>query len=195
MGILDAVLKKEKTPHNCYRCGKEFTGMFAGTKLRDGVYICSECEPKATKLMGEKGALQESFKDIRYSMDSTQMTKYIEYREKNKKRADEFIEEEEYLDGLFLIDRTHMWFKVKHYEEIFPIQQISTMIVTIERDGKAYIVKFHLLLEKNWVYSKVLITYRYKAKGLFEEIRDEMCIRMVQTFHDEVRPQAGLIMQ
>ena len=192
MGLLDMFKNKgEKTPHKCYRCGKEFTGFFNGSKLKDGEYICSDCTVYTTKLMDKKDVVNKDFRY--YDFDSKQMNRYLEYREKDKERAEKFVAEEEYLNGELLVDRSRMWFKLKNYEEIFLVQQIDFMAFVVRKEDKEYIIGGNIALKGNWIYSKLPLKIKYSAGSLFHKVKDEDILMQLEEFHTKVRPQAGIV--
>ena len=192
MGLLDIFKgNKEKPVHTCYRCKKEFSGFLNGSKLSDGEYICFDCNPSQTKLMKKKDVVRSDFRF--YELNSKQLDNYIAYRAKDAERAKAFTASEELFNGSLLIDRSHMWFKLKDYEEIFFIQQISSLLCGASGEDGKYTIVCVIMLKDNAIYQAMPeLSYTFKAKAFFkkkqiEEIKDE-----IMALHQQLAPKADL---
>lgn len=192
MGLLDIFKgdKKEKEPLFCYRCNKDCSGFMAAMKLSDGRFACNDCYPFPTKLMNQKGVMDDEFKQK--TLSSTDADKLINYRTADQKRQVAFKCEEKYLNGELLVDRQHMWFRLKKYEEVFFIQQITMLCISeiLEKDDKYYFTV--LIALSNQYYKRLFVDTVVKPDAFFKKKRVNQVLDYISDFHQKFCPNAAL---
>lgn len=194
MGLFDKIKTKiqEKVNevHVCYKCGKEYTGILSGYKLTDGKEMCSDCYPSETKLMKQKGVCDDfAF----YKLDSAGMDAYLKYRENEKMWASVFNPTKKYLHGKFLVDEEHNLFKLKEYDEVFPIRQIEYVTTTATHLDDKIDVFCGFLLNNN-IYKNIVVSFTIKCKSLLKKNQFKEYYSLIEDFHEEVCPDADLDM-
>lgn len=159
-------------------------------KLSDGKFACNACYPFPTKLMDQKGVMDDEFKRKRLS--SAEVDKLITYQTDDKKRQTSFKAEETYLDGELLVDRHHMWFRLKEYEEVFFIQQVEVMGVSeiLEKDGR-YCFVVGLVLNNKY-YKRLFIDAKVKPDAFFRKNQIKQVLDDIVALHEKFCPHAVL---
>jgi len=192
MGLLDVIKtgKKEKEPRFCYRCNRDCSGFMAAMKLSDGKFACNDCYPVLTKLMKENGVMDDKFRFKVWS--SAEVDHLIEYQEADKKRQELFEAEEEYFNGSVLVDRQHMWFRLKGHEEVFFIQQIKLLGIgkIVEVKNRYEFVAAFMM--NNRYYKNLFFEVKIKPDAFFAKNRVKQVLECIMDFHESVCPNAAI---
>lgn len=186
--------KKEKEQKFCYRCGKEASGIFSSVKLKDESIMCMECLPLLTPLMKEEGVMDKQLKRRIGASDLTreEMDRLIEYRGSDAKRRSEFVCSESFCGGKLLLDREHMWFKLKRFEEVFFVQQIKRLGVVIVPDSGRYKVGFMMMMQNRY-YVSLHVEDVFKPRAFLRINQLNELQEYIRSFHKKFCPNADLI--
>lgn len=190
MGLLDSLKgnKKEKEPRFCYRCGKDCSGFLNAITLKGEKYICHDCFPANTKLSCKQDALQKRIGALKPLVADVE--EYILCRNEIARRREQFQEEESYLKGQILVDRTHMWFKFKQYEEVFPLNEIFSFSFAVFRLTTKYEIKVLIGLQNSCYTACVLDPISYHPKAILKRNELKEIDEFLSSIHAQLCPDA-----